>query len=185
MDTFLTSILAQEAASLCLPRYRDLPTLDLYMDQVLCVVNGALAPLNVEPKKPFLTPTMINNYVKQKVVTPPNKKRYTRDHLVHFMIVALLKNVYSIAEITDLLHNHANSFIIAPSYDYFCDELESALNATFSTRLPYAICSRKANQSKTELLHSVITSLVHKIYVEKYLAYSHLEKEQEVAKSVT
>ena len=57
------------------PRWEELPDLGLYMDQVLIVVEGALRPLF--PNDPVvLTSTMVNNYVKQQVLTPSEKKKY-------------------------------------------------------------------------------------------------------------
>ena len=58
------------------PRWSELPDLGLYMDQVLIVVEGALRPLF--PNDPvILTSTMVNNYVKQQVLIPSEKKKYT------------------------------------------------------------------------------------------------------------
>lgn len=44
------------------PRWKELPTLELYVDQVVAIVNEQLSHLGVEP----LTKSMVNNYVKKK-----------------------------------------------------------------------------------------------------------------------
>ena len=55
-----------------LPRWDDLPKFDLYMDQVTALINAVLGPLGVDT----MTPAMINNYVKHKVILAPVKKKY-------------------------------------------------------------------------------------------------------------
>ena len=52
-----------------IPRWNELPTVELYLDQVVKLINGVLAPyinFNLDPKdeSELLTKTMINNYVK-------------------------------------------------------------------------------------------------------------------------
>ena len=44
------------------PRWKELPTLGLYIDQVVTIVNDQLLAIGVEP----LTKSMVNNYVKKK-----------------------------------------------------------------------------------------------------------------------
>lgn len=71
-------------------RWDLLPQIALYMDQVLLVLNQALAPLSVS-EEPVVTGTMINNYVKMKLTPPPEKKKYAREHLAMFLMICLLK----------------------------------------------------------------------------------------------
>lgn len=171
MPGFLQSKQAKNVADLHLPRYGELPTLDLYMDQVISVVNGALRPLLPGGDGALLTPTMVGNYVKQKVVSPPVKKRYTRHHLVGFLAIALLKQVFSIAEVSTLIRRQTENYGVQEAYDYFCSELEAALQAAFGTRqLPTASAAR-AESADTELLRSAVFTLVNKIYVQKFLEY--------------
>ena len=49
------------------PRYEELPSLALYMDQVLILVNEITAPLR-GATDPVCTATMVNNYVKLKLL---------------------------------------------------------------------------------------------------------------------
>lgn len=56
-----------------MPRWDDLPEIDLYMDQVISVTDKLLSSLSVEDT-PILTPSMINNYVKNRIIPPPVKK---------------------------------------------------------------------------------------------------------------
>ena len=46
-----------------LPRWTDLPDLELYMDQVVSYINQYLNALNLDE----ITASMINNYVKKEI----------------------------------------------------------------------------------------------------------------------
>lgn len=62
------------AAGFALPRYNDLPSVGLYLDQTVQFVNGYFRSFcGVE-----LTPSMVSNYVKKGVVDHPIRKKYTR-----------------------------------------------------------------------------------------------------------
>lgn len=47
-----------------LPRWNLLPDIELYMDQVLTLIEKYLSPLIVQPNQKIITAAMINNYVK-------------------------------------------------------------------------------------------------------------------------
>lgn len=57
-----------------MPRWDDLPEIDLYMDQVISVTDKLLSSLSVEDT-PILTPSMINNYVKKQNNSSPCKEK--------------------------------------------------------------------------------------------------------------
>ena len=68
----------QRIAEFSLPRFRELPSVDLYMEQVLCFINDALKDLSPDGEK-MLTSFMVNNYVKAKMIGEPNRKKYSRE----------------------------------------------------------------------------------------------------------
>ena len=107
-------------------RWGQLPQIALYMDQVLLVLNQALAPLMVS-EEPVVTGTMINNYVKMKLAAPAVKKKYDREHMARFVMICLLKKVLSMTEITDVLDRLLAERDLADDYDLFCRELEIRL----------------------------------------------------------
>ena len=109
------------------PRWEELPDLGLYMDQVLIVVEGALRPLF--PNDPVvLTSTMVNNYVKQQVLTPSEKKKYRREHLATLITITVLKRVLSVAEIKVVLDRLAQAVEPSEGYNMFCAQLECRLH---------------------------------------------------------
>ena len=171
MEDFLQSDSAAKLTELHLPRYQELPDLELYMDQVIYVTNQVLSPLFPKSSSPILTPTMINNYVRQKLVEPPVKKRYTRKHLAYFIAVALLKPVFSIGEIAGLIQRQMEVSGTDAAYDRLCAELEQCLTAIFH-------CGELQKPlppvGEADLLRAAVVSLSHKIYVEKFLEHSGL-----------
>ena len=82
----------------------DIPDIELYMDQVTTFMDNRLknAARNPEVDK-ILTKTMINNYAKNKLLPPPEKKRYSREHLLMLIFIYYFKNILSISDIQTLL----------------------------------------------------------------------------------
>lgn len=71
--------------SLHIPRYNELPDIELYMDQLVAYINRNLAVLQIDGKD-VITTAMVNNYVKSKVLMPPVKKRYCKSHIALSLI---------------------------------------------------------------------------------------------------
>ena len=60
----------------------EIPNIALYMDQVTTFMEDNLASTKRHDDDKILTKTMINNYAKNKLLPPPEKKRYSREHLL-------------------------------------------------------------------------------------------------------
>lgn len=82
----------------------DLPNIDLYMDQVTTFMENNLkhTARNPEADK-ILTKTMINNYAKNDLLPPPEKKKYTREHIVALIFIYYSKGIMSIQDIQAML----------------------------------------------------------------------------------
>ena len=61
---------------------KDIPQIDLYMDQVTTFMEKHLADMKRYPDDKILTKTMINNYAKNNLLPPPVKKRYNQEHIL-------------------------------------------------------------------------------------------------------
>ena len=144
-----------------LPRYEELPDLDIYMDQVLQLLNKYIDPI----VQTDMTKTMINNYVKKGVVSPPIKKKYTKEHLAHLIVVSFLKLVYSMDEITLLISFQMHSCDIGRAYNYFCDELERCLVSTFYNESIIHAPSHINDPFAVYALQITIQSVVDKVYL--------------------
>lgn len=78
-----------------LKHWEDLPAMNLYVDQLVSVVNDQLTGLHVGQ----ITKSMVNNYVKKGVIMAPVKKKYSAYQLAAVTVIALLKNTYSLDDI--------------------------------------------------------------------------------------
>ena len=83
----------QEAEEFALPNWSALPSIPLYMDQVMMFTGEALSLFERDEKQSLLTNSMINNYVKSGVVDHPVHKKYSKEHLSKLMMVGLLMQV--------------------------------------------------------------------------------------------
>ena len=81
----------------------DIPNIDLYMDQVTTFMEEQLAATKRYGDDKILTKTMINNYAKNKLLPPPEKKRYSKEHLLVLIFIYYFKNILSITDIQKLL----------------------------------------------------------------------------------
>lgn len=134
---------ARGLADLHLPRYEEIPRIDLYMDQLVGYLEETLAPLYQSGEK-IITRSMVNNYVKQGMLAAAAGKKYTRAHVAYLVVICTLKQTFSIAEIDRLIRMQIASFDTHVAYDYYCDAFESALRALFSEnrKLPGGLTNR-------------------------------------------
>ena len=87
-----------------LPTWERLPGLDLYMDQVVALVNNYLGFLPKEVgMDAVVTSAAVNNYVRKKIMPPPVKKRYSRVHLAYLLMICSLKHSVSISYIQQMI----------------------------------------------------------------------------------
>ena len=109
------------------PRYLEYPSVPLYKDQVIGFLSQAVAPFYGAEQTP-VTAAMINNYVKLRVISPPEQKKYCRDQLICLYVIFLLKQVLSIGEIRQLLGLEFSPEDAQASYERFCRRLEGELS---------------------------------------------------------
>ncbi|MBO0422375.1 fatty acid-binding protein DegV [Enterococcus plantarum] len=120
-------IWGQELVNVHLPRWHELPELELYMDQVITLVERYLSPVILKEKHTLLTSSMVNNYVKLGLIPAPHKKRYNQKHLAFLIAITLLKQVLTIPEIKQGILYQGAAVGIREAYNLFCDEQEAAI----------------------------------------------------------
>ena len=100
----------------------DLPNIDLYMDQVTTFMDSQLAHSKRYKDDKILTKTMINNYAKNKLLPPPEKKKYTKEHVLTLIFIYYFKNILSISDIQSILNPITDK--------YFGTDKESSVGMT-------------------------------------------------------
>lgn len=93
----------------------DIPSIELYMDQVTTFMDKQLAGNKRDADDKILTKTMINNYSKNDLLPPSNKKRYSKDHIILLIYIYYLKSFISIGDIQGLLEPMTNSYFQSES----------------------------------------------------------------------
>ena len=111
-----------------LPKFSDFTDVGLYMDQVVGLMEKYLKIMKRADEKQFITPSMINNYVKMGVMPPPWQKRYAPVHLAYLVMICLLKQVLTINEIKLLLDFKEED--IEKEYDRFCRLFEKSVDGS-------------------------------------------------------
>ena len=160
---------AEKIQSLHIPRWEELPSIDLYLDQVVTLIDKFLLPyLGNEDDSILITKTMINNYVKQGIIKPPEKKKYNKEHIACLFVICSLKTVYSISNISELIEVGITKFKVENSYNKFCTLFEYALKSIFKNIFKNKRIEFPSTNIKEQiLLQNVIQSVAYKIYVEK------------------
>ena len=100
------------------PKWSELPSIDLYLDQVLLYVNQLDSSSIVDDDK-GLTAAMINNYVKNGHLDKPIKKKYSRRQLARLIVITCLKNVFAIQEVSKTISSLTKDGDSETMYDNF------------------------------------------------------------------
>ena len=153
-----------------LPRWEDLPSIDLYLDQVLSLLDEYLGEyLEVDGKK-IMTKTMINNYVKQKYLRAPVNKKYDRFAVASLFVIAILKPVYTIEEISKLIKLSARVAGPETGYNQFCDYIEQAVRHAFEGTVMPKIPKK---EDQRWILWNVCNSFACQLYARNIYLQSH------------
>lgn len=155
---------AESLRDFSLPRYNEIPTVGLYLEQATKYVGEYLAPLGDYT----LTPSMISNYVKKGLIANPVKKQYGREQIAYLFFIAVAKSVLSLDALVGFIKVQQRSYTLPKAYDYFCDQLESLLKFTFEITDTLEMHGED-NTDEKRLLFTCMVAAVQKVYLEKCL----------------
>lgn len=155
---------AQAIRDFRLPRYNEIPTVGLYLEQTTKYISEYLAPL----EDGCITSSMISNYVKKHLVDNPVKKQYSRDQIVYLFFIAIAKNVLSLEALRGFIALQKQTYDLAKAYNYFCEEFENLLFFTFELKDTMEVVGHD-NTDEKRLLYTCIVAVVQKVYLEKCL----------------
>lgn len=103
VKSFLADLL-QKLKSIDYVKTEDIPNIGLYMDQVTTFMDEQLNACKRYENDKILTKTMINNYAKNDLLPPPEKKKYSKEHLLTLIFIYYFKNILSISDIQTILN---------------------------------------------------------------------------------
>lgn len=106
----------------------DIPSLDLYMDQVTTLFDNKLQSFKRVREDKILTKTMINNYAKAKLLLTVKGKKYSKEQMVLLALIYNLKQTLSINDtglvlepIIKKLSQNDSTFSLDNLYNNFLD----------------------------------------------------------------
>lgn len=96
----------------------EMPDVDLYMDQLVSLLNRHLEVYK-EKKQDVFTKAMVSNYVKHKILPKPENKKYNREHMILLNIIFQLKNVFQMEEMKHLFKPFVENYesVLDEKYD--------------------------------------------------------------------
>ena len=106
----------------------DIPAIELYMDQITTFMDKQLTGNKRRPEDKILTKTMINNYSKNNLLPPSDKKKYSKDHIILLIYIYYLKNFLSISDIQSLLAPMTDAYFHAQSDTTMSDIYQDLFN---------------------------------------------------------
>lgn len=166
----------EELTSFSLPRWKNLPDLDLYMDQVVTYLEKELEPLSVDTKEKMISSSMISNYIKGGLVNSPDKKKYSKEHLAYLLAICSIKQILTISEISSLFefqkNNERKASVI---YEFFrttqTEMISNIANESISKLIPIL---EKGDQLSDDdascFLHNFVFKLAIEAEVKKIIA---------------
>lgn len=138
-----------------LPTWDALPSFELYKDQIVSVVNDATASFGDS-----LSSSMINNYVKQKLIDPPIKKKYNRTHVAQLIFINLMKGIFPINEILSFKNQFLMTSKMEDNYNKFIE--------IFNERLNHHVDGKEKN-NRLEVLEELVEVLITKKQIKNLL----------------
>lgn len=133
-----------------------IPDIPLYMEQIIMLAQDKLSAYKRDDDDKILTKTMINNYTKLGLITPPIKKKYTKQNIISLILIYHLKSILSISDIKKLLTS-VNDEEIEEIYSMFLS-LYNKENDTFEKDVIQQfdlIKSKALNNNLTPLIVSI------------------------------
>ncbi len=102
-----------------------LPDIPLYMDQVVSYLSRQMISFD---DGDALTSAMINNYIKDGLLSRANGKKYEQEHLAYLTAISALKQVLSVREMRALVAVGQEGRDTGQLYQFFCATLDQALS---------------------------------------------------------
>ncbi len=156
--------------SYSLPSWEDLPDMPLYVDQVVALVGKYLDLVPHDEKNPIITPSIINNYVRLKVMPAPVRKRYYRSHLAYAVMICALKQSLTLTEIQKILPPSLAEEEVRHIYTDFRTRMWDTAMVFIDQVNAVAgeVLNKEGDQGCTSLvLHSAVSSVLYKLLTVK------------------
>ena len=154
-----------------LPLWEELPKIELYMDQVVALLNDYLGYISkLDKDEKGVTSSMINNYVKMKVIPAPLKKRYSRIHLSRLIMICSLKKSLNLSTVSKLLPQTEDEEENARIYNAFVNSRKATIESNIA-RIEsefYSIIDNADSVNSEMLTRLAVSTDIRKLITEKF-----------------
>ena len=158
----------------------DIPSIELYMDQITTFMDKYLSKNKRTEEDKTLTKTMINNYTKNDLLPPSNKKRYSKEHIILLIYIYYLKNIVSISDIQTILVPLIENYCDNKNQDFSMEDIYEQLfqlekrqffNTGESITKTYELINRHLGDCEDEYLKKffLVSLLGYDIFMRKKL----------------
>lgn len=163
-----------------LPNWEELPDFELYMDQVIVLLGQYLKiyAMDTDDDK-FITASMINNYVKLKIMPAPIKKKYNKIHLAYLIIICSLKQTLSMAIIQKIIPYDLEQQHVIDIYKDFVVNQKKVLKYTLEQVDSIARPIAKESQDNPSRIHDLVLQLAMFSNIAKYLTEKTVELQED------
>lgn len=141
-----------------LPAYREIPDVGLYLDQVVKYINSFFRDF----PEMQITGSMVSNYVKQKLVSSPVRKAYSKDQIAALIFISTAKTVLSMDHIRICLQTDSIFASARDSYDGFAADMKNILHEFYSS------AGSDGGTDPHHALHDIVIAVAHKMYLERF-----------------
>lgn len=173
-----------EELVLKIPDFRDIPKIDLYMEQVTTFLDDALTGMKRNKKDKIFTKTMINNYTKDGVMDPPRKKKYGPDHMMTLIYIYFMKQSLSIHDISDVLKLLPQNMPDQELYELYKSIIHtnaSGIEAKLTKEYEAVKTIMQGDDKKCLMM--LITQLATEAAINKMMATTLLDKYKEITEA--
>ena len=160
---------AQDLVKYHCPRWEELPEIDLYVDQVVSILQKNLVIFSKDVDNPVITSSMINNYVKKDILNSPIKKKYNREHLAKLFVICICKKLMSISEIGESIKNMEKIYSVEEGYNIFCDELEKSIKHAFDYENKKVDLPLEEKTRELATLKAITTAFANTVLVDRLI----------------
>lgn len=159
--------------SFSLPAWETLPDMELYMDQVISLVNRYLNLIPQDETNPVITASAVNNYVRLRMMPAPERKRYSRKHMACVIMICVLKQSLSLAEIQRILPREMSEENVRQVYNGFACRMGTTANLFIGQVDEIAqqvLQPENTYGCESLVLHSAVSSVLYKLLTAKLTA---------------
>ena len=160
-----------------LPTWEEFPDIELYMDQMTLLINRYLA-IGDSGEEKAVTASMINNYVKMRIMPPPVKKKYSREHLAYLVVICSLKDALGISAIQKMFPPELKGDMLRERYDSFVMNQQKAYHFLADNIDSVALPLLEEQERVSDRIYDLVTQVSVCASITKTLAERFISKQE-------